>query len=116
VAGMDRSPQDVADSHLAAVIAGDPVAMAADYAKDAILERGADVYRGHAAIAAYFASVPERLGAAAVVFDTVEVDQDMVSFGWHLDGGDVAASGTDVCRVVEGAIVHQVVRLNNSDF
>ena len=74
------------------------------------------MYRGHAAIAAYFASVPERLGAAAVVFDTVEVDQDMVSFGWHLDGGDVAASGTDVCRVVEGAIVHQVVRLNNSDF
>lgn len=113
---MDRSPQEVAESHLAAVVAGDTTAMAADYSEDAVLERGADIYRGHAAITAYFASVPDRLGDAVVVFDSVEVDDDVVTFSWHLDGAPVAASGTDVCRIARGAIIHQVVRLDASDF
>lgn len=114
--GMNRSPQDVADSHLAAVITQDVVAMAADYADDAVLERLGQTYRGHAAIADYFATVPERLGTARVVFDAVDVDGDVVTFSWHIEGATQPASGTDVCQVVDGAIVHQVVQLDASDF
>lgn len=113
---MNRSPQDVAYSHLAAVITQDVVAMAADYADDAVLERLGQTYRGHAAIADYFATVPERLGTARVVFDAVDVDGDVVTFSWHIEGATQPASGTDVCQVVDGAIVHQVVQLDASDF
>lgn len=90
--------------------------MAADYASDAVLERQGETYRGHAAIAEYFASVPERLGAARVVFDSVDIDNEMVTFSWHIAGGPAPTSGTDVCRIVGGAIVHQVVHLDASDF
>jgi hypothetical protein len=113
---MDRSPQDVADSHLAAVVAQDVVAMAADYAEDAVLERLGHIYEGHAAIAEYFATVPERLGDARVVFDGVDIDREIVKFSWHIEDASEPASGTDVCRIVDGAIVHQVVHLNASDF
>jgi len=113
---MTRSTQDVVASHLAAVIDGDVAAMAADYADDAILERLGDVYRGQSAIADYFASVPQRLGTARVVFDAVDTNGDSVTFSWHLEGAASRVSGTDVCRVVGGAIVHQVVHLDVADF
>lgn len=113
---MARSAQDVATSHLAAVLAGDPLAMAADYGADAVLERLGETFIGHAAIAAYFATVPDRLAGARVVFDSVEVVGDRVTFSWHLVGAEQAASGTDVCQVSDGMITHQVVTLDADDF
>ena len=113
---MDRSAEEVAKSHLEAVESGDPGAMAADYAADAILERAGDRYVGRAAIEAYFATVPERLGDAAVVFDSFRVSGNVVTFSWHLEGGEVNASGIDTCRISGGAILHQTVRLTSSDF
>lgn len=93
--------------------------MAADYADDAILERAGDRYDGRAAIEAYFRTVPERLGGATVVFDELLIDGDVASFRWHLDGlpdGTPAVSGTDVCVIDDGLIVHQRVRLDATDF
>lgn len=113
---MDRSVEEVAQAHLVAVESGDVVAMAADYAADAVLVRGADSFVGHAAIAAYFASVPERLGAARVVFDALRVSAGEAEFDWHLEPSAGPISGTDVCRIVDGMIVHQVVQLRSSDF
>lgn len=101
---------------MAAVESGDPVAMAADYAPDAILVRGDDHFKGETAIAAYFGGVPDRLGDAIVVFDSLEVEGETATFRWHLEGMDADASGTDVCRIVDGMIVHQVVHLTTNDF
>ncbi len=106
----------VARRHLGAVEAGDPEAMAADYAADAVIERAGETHRGQAAIAAYFATVPARLGQGRVVFDDLSIDGSTATFRWHLAGTPVAASGTDVCTIIDGLIVHQVVHLDSTDF
>lgn len=113
---MTRDADRVARDHIAAVRSGDPVLMAADYAPEAVLERPGEVYRGRAEIEAYFQTVPSRLGEASVVFDDLSVDGDIATFWWHLEGAEVAASGSDVCTVEAGAIVHQIVRLGADDF
>ena len=116
---MERSAEQVAADHLAAVESGDPVAMAADYAADAVLERPGDRYEGHTAIEAYFHTVPERLGGATVVFDGLVVDGDVATFRWHLEGlpeGAAAVAGIDTCVMEDGLIVHQRVRLEATDF
>ena len=100
-------------------MAGDPVAMAADYAADAVLERPGERFEGHAAIEAYFRTVPDRLGGATVVFDGLVVDGDVASFRWHLEGlpdGTAAVAGVDTCVIEDGLIVHQRVRLEADDF
>lgn len=90
--------------------------MAADYADDAVLDRGDEVHHGRTAIEAYFATVPGRLGDARVVFDSLTVDGDTATFSWHLEGTPTPVSGTDVCVVRGGLIVSQVVHLDASDF
>lgn len=116
---MERSAEQVAADHLDAVVGGDPVAMAADYATDAVLERPGERFEGHAAIEAYFRTVPERLAGAAVVFDGLVVDGDVATFRWHLEGlpeGVDPVAGTDTCIVEDGRIIHQRVRLDADDF
>lgn len=113
---MTRDVLQVARHHLDAVRSGDPELMARDYAAHAVLERPGEVFEGKAAIAAYFRSVPARLGPASVVFDELTVDDDVATFRWHLEGGPASVSGTDTCTISDGAIVHQVVRLDDGDF
>lgn len=113
---MDRTVEEVARAHLEAVEAGDVVAMAADYAPDAVLVRGADTFTGQSQIAAYFATVPDRLGDARVVFDALRISGEQAEFDWHLAPSPTSVMGTDVCHIVDGAIVHQVVRLRSTDF
>jgi limonene-1,2-epoxide hydrolase len=106
--------------HLAAVERRDPVAMAADYAPDAELERAGAVLAGRDEIAGYFATVPVRLtgrqlscapprddGAGTVVVD------------WQITGAgraDPVAAGSDRYRVEGGWIVSQTVTLDTADF
>jgi hypothetical protein len=112
---MTRSVESVARDHMEAVLSGDPVAIAADYATDAELHRPGEVLQGRAAIEAYFRTVPGRLGEAVVVFDDFDVESETASFRWHLEGG-VEASGTDVLTIRDGLIVRQVVHLDATDF
>lgn len=77
--------------------------MAADYAIDAVLRRGDDTFTGRDEIAAYFATVPERLGGARVVFDSLRVDTVEAVFDWHLEPSPLSVSGNDVCRIVDGS-------------
>ena len=60
--GPSPTALEVVRRHLRAVERLDAAAMADDYAEDAILRRGDVHHRGRAEIAAYFASVPGRLG------------------------------------------------------
>lgn len=113
---MTRDAEQVARDHMSAVMSGDPLAMAADYAVDAVLERAGSVYEGREEIEAYFASVPSRLGAAKVVFDSLKIVGGTATFRWHLEGSEMPASGTDTCEVSNGLITTQTVRLDASDF
>ena len=98
--------------HLAAVDSGDPEAMAADYATDAVLVR--DVrYVGRDAIRDYFLTVPERLGGEVVRFGPPEPRGETVVVPWRI--GE-KASGRDTYVVEHGVIVSQVVALDGDDF
>jgi ketosteroid isomerase-like protein len=118
---VDRDVTDdtatVIARHLAAVRAGDPEAMAADYAADAVLERPDGAHHGRAAILAYFRTVPDRLGAGEVVFGDTEIEDEVAVITWRIVGGPGdGASGRDTCVVWAGAISHQRVQLDDVDF
>ena len=108
----------VVRAHMIAVESGDPAAMAADYAIDAVIERPGMTITGKAAIQEYFGGVPQRLGGGIVVFDSVTEDgPDAATFRWRIQGGPGdGSSGADTVRIADGLIVHQIVRLDSTDF
>ena len=106
----------VVRDHLAAVHSGDPEAMAADYADDAVLVREVS-YRGRDAIAGYFTTVPERLGDGRVRFAEPRLEGALVAVAWTLVGGPGdGTSGIDRFEVSDGEIVRQTVTLDGGDF
>ena len=113
-----RNPRQVVEDHLAAVLTGDPVAMASDYADDAVLVRHDASYEGAAVIAEYFTSVPQRLGGGEVRFGERRHESDgRVSVCWRIAGGPGdGTSGRDTFTVAGGFIVHQTVALDDADF
>lgn len=112
-----NDPRTVIAHHLDAVRTGDPDAMAADYAPDAVLVRPDGTHRGHAAILAYFRTVPDRLGGGQVAFGEATVAGVIASIPWRIDGGPAdGTSGTDTCQVHDGRITLQQVDLTSHDF
>ncbi|MXV91169.1 MAG: nuclear transport factor 2 family protein [Acidimicrobiia bacterium] len=113
-----RSTRQVVEDHLTAVLTGDPVAMASDYAPGAMLVRHDASYDGAAVIAEYFTSVPERLGGGEVVFGERRHHSDgSVSVRWRIAGGPGdGTSGCDTFTTAGGFIVHQTVALDDADF
>jgi hypothetical protein len=110
------TPQKVAEQHITAVLRGDPVLMAADYASDAVLIRGDDIYYGKNEILDYFKSVPERLGNDKLEFLSFNVAGDKATFAWQIVGDTIKASGQDVLIISNGLIIEQKVFLSDSDF
>ena len=112
-----RTTRQVIEDHLAGVSSGDPVAMAIDYAPDAVLQRGAYRYDGHVEILEYFRTVPDRLAPGRVEVNRVESEAERGSIWWRLVGGPGdGASGRDDIVVRDGLIVSQVVNLDGGDF
>lgn len=111
-----RSVDEVLGRHLAAVIARDPVAMAADYAPDAVLHRGADEHRGWRAIADYFDTVPARLDGLRFSYQRTQGEPTTVRWELTDEIDAVIARGTDRYRVTDGRIAEQTVDLDTSDF
>lgn len=113
-----RSPRQVVEDHLAAVLTGEPAAMAADYAENAVLVRRDASYEGAAVIAAYFTSVPGRLGSGQVQFgERRDEGEDRISVPWRIAGGPGdGTAGRDTFTVAGGYIVHQTVALDDADF
>ena len=113
----DRSASAVVERHLGAVGRRDPVAMSADYALDAVLQRPGTEYRGFRTIAAYFDAVVGGLGERRVEFEPLGVGDDgSVSVRWNVAGVESTTSGTDTYVVVDGWISRQAVRLDDGDF
>lgn len=114
----NRAPIDVVARHLQAVDRRDPMAMAADYALDAVLSRGDDELCGWFEIANYFRTVPERLGANELVCSAPSlIATGDVRVTWTLTAANsTTLTGTDVYRVEHGRIAHQAVGLHGPDF
>lgn len=111
-----RDPLTTVKDHLDAVHTGDPEAMAADYAADAVLVRDV-AYQGRDPIADYFTTVPERLGDGRVEFAEPRLEGALVAVAWTLVGGPGdGTSGTDRFEVADGMIVRQTVTLDGGDF
>lgn len=116
-----RASLDVVARHLAAVGDGGTASMSADYARDAVLVRGADVHEGWCSIADYFDTVPERLGQRTVEFtDVAAVARDTVVVRWRIsdptDDTAAATTGRDTFEVQSGRIIRQTVELDDVDF
>lgn len=113
-----RSAVDVVARHLRAVCDRDPVAMAADYALDAVLDRGPTRHSGWFEIADYFDTVPTRLGSGRLDLGApVAVGLDAVDVEWSIHDGDgLTIVGNDRYRVAGGRIVEQQVTLAGGDF
>ncbi len=113
-----RSAVDVVARHLGAVDRRDQVAMVADYAPEAVLERGSDVYRGRREIAAYFETVPHRLGESRLTLHApLAGGASEATVAWSIDAADGSSvSGNDHYTVQQGRILRQRVTLQGSDF
>ncbi len=113
-----RSPVDVVARHLRAVDHRDQAAMVADYALDAVLERGSDSYRGWAEIARYFETVPQRLGESRLTLRAPHADgASEATVAWTIEAPDRSCvSGNDRYTVQHGRITHQQVTLLGNDF
>jgi limonene-1,2-epoxide hydrolase len=113
-----RPAAEVVARHLDAVRHCDPVAMAADYALHAVLQRPGRAYAGWAAIADYFDTVPTRLGDAEVLFEPIEpLGKDQARVAWRVAAsGGANHSGIDTFSVLAGRIVHQQTELDGEDF
>jgi len=114
----ERSPVDVVSRHLHAVDLSDQVAMVADYALDAVLERGGDTYHGWGEIADYFSTVPKRLGHSRLTLSAPEADGTAAAkVAWTIDATDGSSvRGNDHYVVQRGRITHQRVTLLGNDF
>lgn len=113
----DRPPEEVVNAHLGAIVSGDPKAMMADYAEDAIMMRGIDIYQGQDEILGYFKTVPDRLAGGRLVVLAVNARGEGVSVKWRISGGPGNnVSGTDMYVVVDGMISQQSVVLDGADF
>jgi NAD(P)-dependent dehydrogenase (short-subunit alcohol dehydrogenase family)/ketosteroid isomerase-like protein len=115
VAGPSRGgAAEVVRRHLRAVERLDLTGMSADYALDAVLERGGERHEGREAIAAYFASVPARLAGRTVSFDDIREEPDgSVVVRWTIGA---EAAGHDRFVVRDGWIARQRVQLDGTDF
>ena len=110
------TPQEVAEKHLTAVKGADPSQMAEDYADDAVLVRGNDVYTGKEEIFGYFNGVPERLGSGVIEFLKLEVNETPAYFSWKINEDQKIISGKDMLTIKDGQIQHQEVTLLTEDF
>ena len=113
-----RSPVAVVQRHVAAVSRRDPIAMAADYALNAVLERPGACYEDWYTIIDYFDSFPSRLAGRELTFGAMAaLGSDRVSLPWQIKQGvDAVASGHDTFQIVEGRIAHQITVLGEGDF
>ena len=110
------TPQEVAEKHLTAVKGGDPSQMAEDYADDAVLVRGNDVYAGKEEIFEYFNGVPKRLGSGVIEFLKLEVNETTAYFSWKITDDQKIICGKDMLTIKDGQIQHQEVTLLTEDF
>ncbi|MEO8815989.1 MAG: nuclear transport factor 2 family protein [Mycobacterium sp.] len=111
---MARTPEEIFDHHLHALITRDADELLVDYADDSVLITAAGVARGKDGIRAAFATVSDALVDAVFDVKSRTFDGDVLLLEWtlvspgaHVDGTDTFVFGDDVIRA---QTISQVVR------
>lgn len=92
---MARTPQEIFDHHIHAIVTRDIDALLADYADDAVLITSGGVARGKAGVLAVFTKF---LGDVAdVTFDTRTqiLEGDVLFLEWSVDSRSARVEGSD---------------------
>jgi hypothetical protein len=120
--GAAADPLAVVQAHIDAVHTGDPALMAADYAEEARIRRGAAIE----VPAHYFPQAVRRLGHSRLLVHSLQrvwpeppftARGAVVSMQWELLGGGAHGTrGTDTFTVVGDRIVDQQVQLHTPDY
>ena len=114
---MTRQPVEIAVEHIQAVVNGDPIAMAANYAPDATLIRPQATFTGLVEIKAYFTTVPQRLGKGQVIFEEIRMSGPNIKLKWRIEDGPAdGVSGVDEMEILGEQSVSQRVSIDSSDF
>lgn len=109
VAAMARTPQQIFDHHLAALLDGDLDELVADYADDAVLITAAGVARGRAGIRAAFGQLAGALSAADFAVKTTVYEGELLLLEWTLDSPAARVDGVDTFVFGDGLIRVQTI-------
>lgn len=106
---MARTPQQIFDHHLQALLDGDLDELVTDYADDAVLITAAGVARGKVGIRAAFGQLSAALADADFTTKTQVFDGDVLLLGWVLDTAAARVDGADTFVFGDGLIRVQTI-------
>ena len=106
---MSRTPQQIFDHHLQALLDGDLDEIVADYADDAAVITAAGVARGRAAIRGAFGKLAGALSGADFAVQTKVYDGDVLLLEWTLDTPAARIDGADTFVFADGLIAVQTI-------
>ncbi|MGV0627665.1 nuclear transport factor 2 family protein [Mycolicibacter minnesotensis] len=92
---MARTPQQIFDHHIEALIARDVDELLVDYADDSVLITAAGVAQGTAGIRAAFSQLSAALADAAFEIKSQTYHEDVLLLEWTLDAPAFAVDGVD---------------------
>lgn len=105
---MIRTPQEVFDQHVKAIVAGDLDAIVADYHEDAVVISPMGSARGKDAIRKAFAALLDDLPSAEWALKTQIFDGDFLFLQWRAETADHRADdGVDTFMFRDGMILAQ---------
>jgi hypothetical protein len=108
---MARTPQEVFDHHVKALVAGDLDGIVEDYSDDAIFITPAGVKRGKSGVREGFTSLLSDLPSAEWAVPTVLFEDDVLFLEWTADSSATKADdGLDTFIFHDGQIRVQTVR------
>ena len=109
---MSRTPQDVFTAHAGALATGDPDAVAADYAEDAVLLTPEGTRSGRAAIRDFFAGALAALPEAEFSVGAMVVAEDALLVTWSA----VSPKGRVTDAVDTFVVADGLIRLQTAVF
>ncbi|TXI59077.1 nuclear transport factor 2 family protein [Mycolicibacter arupensis] len=106
---MARSPQEIFDHHLEALLAGDVEELLVDYADDSELITAAGVARGLDGIRAAFSQLSAVLADAKFQIKSQTYSGDVLLLEWSLDATGFGVDGVDTFLFGEDSIRVQTI-------
>ncbi|BBY33436.1 polyketide cyclase [Mycolicibacter minnesotensis] len=106
---MARSPQEIFDHHLKALLAGDVEELLVDYTDESELITAAGVARGLAGIRAAFSQLSAALADAEFAIKSQTHSGDVLLLEWTLDAAGFGVDGVDTFLFGDDSIRVQTI-------
>ena len=110
-----RSPKEVLQDHVSALLSGDLDLIACDYGEDAVIITPGKVISGHKEIKDYYASIFQLMGGPGTLGAvSVTTTGTVLLLEWTLNSPHLVVNdGTDTFVVEKGRISYQTVKLGD---